>query len=352
MKQIYFIGSLGKGGAERVISILGNHQSDIGNEVVICTLLDKNIDYKIDKKVKIVHLVRDKSKFLNLFYWIVGIRRLVKEHKPEIVISFIARVNILVLASTFLLPTKVLVSERNNPIRDGRSPIIKSLTFMLYPKAAHIVFQTNEVKQMFTKRIQRKSSIIANPIMSDLPIRTSYDDRIVSIGRLEKQKNQVLLIRAFKNIIDKYNSVSLHFYGNGSELDNLLREIKVLELEHAVFLHGVQNEVHNEVKNAKLFILTSRYEGLSNALMEALSIGIPAIGSDVLGINNLISHGETGLLFQENNQKDLEEKIAYALENYDILQVMSNNGKNEMKKYEEAIIMETWNKTIMSIVGK
>jgi len=333
---------MGKGGAERVISLISNHQALLGNEVVICTLLDSKIEYYLNENIRVIHLTRGEHRFLNILFWINNIRKIIRSQKPDYVISFIARINILVLIGALFLRTKVIISERNNPKKDGRKLLIKVATLLLYPLSNKIVFQTNDVKEMFSKRIRNKSIVIPNPIMSGLPTRNNVEEQIVSVGRLEKQKNHKILIDAFHIISKEFPLLSLHIYGSGSEFQNLSNQILSLNLNETVILHGKKDDVHNLIKNAKLFVLPSLYEGLSNALMEAMSMGIPVIGSDIIGINNLIINQYNGVIFVNNDTIDLARKITYALNNYDILLSMTDRAKNDMGKYSEVKIMQVW----------
>lgn len=342
MKQIYFIGSMGKGGAERVISLLANNQSRLGNDVIICTLLNNEVEYKLEQNIKVLYLNNGKSRKQNLLFWIRNIRNLVRNEKPDYVVSFIGRINILVLLSLIFLKKRIIISERNNPQKDGRSRFINLATRVLYPLAFKIVFQTDDVRKMFSKKIQKKSVVIANPIIKGLPTSQERNNKIVVVGRLEKQKNHILLIEAFSNVMKKFNDLTLHIYGDGTEFKHLSIYIDRHTLRNKIFLHGKQDDVHNQIKNAKLFIIPSRYEGLSNALMEAMYMGIPVIGSNVIGIKNLIEDGIDGLLFEDDDLEDLIEKITFSLLHYEQHLSMANNARIRMLEYNEDKIMKKW----------
>ena len=224
----------------------------------------------------------------------------------------------------------------------------------LYNLSNGFVFQTKEAQGFFNKKIQKRSIIIPNPINPDFYIKFNNKERekkIVSVGRLTKQKNFPMLFNAFKNIENKFPDYLLEIYGDGELKEDLIKLIKELKLEKKVFLIGNVSNIKEKIENASLFIITSDYEGLSNALMESLALGLPSIStdSDGGGARELIKNNYNGILIDKNDIVTLSKKIEFILSNKDFSKKLSKNAIESMKKYDPKIINKNWEEYILSI---
>lgn len=196
-KFSFFIGSMGKGGAERVISILANYYVTLGYEVDVIVLLANKVEYKLDKKVNIIDFSSNKNRTIATLYWLRKIRNYVKKEKPYKIISFVGRINLLVLCACLGLNVEIYCSERNDPLHDGRNKLLVKLIelFYLTKNCKKIIFQTKYIQNCFSKYIKDKSIIIYNPIEVNIN-RKQPVNKIVTAGRLVEQKNQILLYRS------------------------------------------------------------------------------------------------------------------------------------------------------------
>lgn len=116
--------------------------------------------------------------------------------------------------------------------------------------------------------------------------------KIVTVGRLTVQKNQKLLIESFSEVLKKYPNIILEIYGDGEKREELKYIIKTLGVSNNVIFKGNILNVHEAIADAGLFVLSSDYEGLSNALMEAMMMGLPCISTTCAGSDELISDGK------------------------------------------------------------
>ena len=157
---------------------------------------------------------------------------------------------------------------------------------------------------------------------------------IVLTARLEKQKNIPLLISAFNEVIKgKNNEIELYIYGEGTEKENIQTLINSLKLNNVCHLMGRSSDVETVLKNADMFIMTSDYEGMPNSLMEAMAIGVPCISSKCkTGPKDLIDEGNTGILFETGNKKELVNKMNWALEH---TKLMNRMGRCARKRINE-----------------
>lgn len=172
------------------------------------------------------------------------------------------------------------------------------------------------------------------------------DDIILgTVGRLYYQKDPITLIKSFKIINNHFPNTKLVFVGDGPMLEKCKKLINSLELNDRIMLEGFQKNSKDYYKKFDIFVLSSHYEGLPYALLEAMIMGIPSVGTDVVGIKDLIVHGKTGYLVDEEDHIGLAKSVITLLENPDILTLFSKNSKkitqnnfnfnNGIKEYEE-----------------
>lgn len=344
-KIAFVIGSMSNGGAERVISIIANHYANLGWTVDILMLLSNNCSYQIDSRINLVDLSGRKSSRITMVpSWINRLRNYAKKQKPDIIVSFVARINILTQIALRNLDIPIIVSERNDPYMDGRGFLVDIFTKWLYPKASHVVFQTKRAQGYFPTL--NNSCIISNPVEIHADKKEVLKNRIVSVGRLSEQKNQRLLITAFAQVHKKYPEYVLDIYGEGHLRDSLQQLISDLGVEDYVSLKGNVQDIHNEISDAKLFVLSSDYEGLSNALLEAMMMGIPCISTNCAGSDEYIEHGENGLLVEVGNLSAMADAIEYMITHVEEATHMGTCAKHTSQTFEKSNVIKQWDNII------
>lgn len=361
MKILFCIDSMTSGGAERVIANLSNYLVKQNNDVTILTLLNRESSYELDKKVKYDSLkIREGKK--NIYQKIKSIfenrskyLKYLKENKHDIVISFLPRASYYSAMVCKKSKTKLIISERNDPESIYNTLLKKIFTKYLYNKADGFVFQTKMASEYFSKKIQKKSIIIPNPVNDKFLIKPYSGERkkeIVSVGRLTEQKNQILLIEAFKIINEKYSDYKLVIYGDGPLRLELEEKIKEYNLTDKIKLPGISKDILNNIYDSSMFILSSNYEGMPNALMESLALGIPSISTDCPcgGPKELIVNNKDGLLIPVNDLKSLVNAIETLINNEDMCQEFSKNSNKKMKAYNVSEINKKWISFIKKIV--
>lgn len=285
-KVVFYIGSLSRGGAERVIVTLANYLNKKGISCIVVTTYQREVEYQLDEGIERVVLSTPKkrnifSRCINNIKQLLKLRDVVKKEHPNAVLSFMGEPNFRMLLSCFGLNTKKIISIRNDPEKEYPSFITRLFAKIFFKFADHIVFQTEDARKWFPISVQKKSSIILNPV-ADVFYKTHFNGvrrNIVTTGRLVPQKNHKLLIKAFSKIANKVDD-DLYIYGEGflrAELEQLISE---LNLRDRIFLPGVVKNVAEKIKSAKLFVLCSNFEGLPNSLMEAMAMEIPCISTD------------------------------------------------------------------------
>ena len=360
MKILFCIGSLEKGGAERVISNLANTFSQ-NEDIDIVTTIDR-VEYELNQKVKL-HSLDEKNGnvgILNKLFRVKKLYKLIKKIKPNIIVTFLPEPSYRVLLLRKFIKLPIIVSVRNDPKIEYSTFKRKVLMKLLYPLADGFVFQTEEAKDFFSKEIQTKSVIIPNPIKKEFLERKIYegkrDNIIVSVGRLEEQKNHELLIDAFYKLNKEIKDYKLVIYGEGSLRAKLEKKIKELNMQDRILLPGIVDNVPEKIERAKLFTMSSNYEGMPNALMEAMALGLICVSTDCPcgGPRFLINDGVNGFLFELKNKCELAKIIKKILKemSYDELKRIMKNARESTLNLREEKINNIWHNYIYEIIKK
>ena len=368
MNIFFVVNSMGKGGAERVITNLSSYLSK--NHIVsIISIYNVQVEYKLDEKVNYYTLDEEscdiydakheqKSSIINkikrIFKRIKKMNQYKKDLNADIILTFMQKPSFFVLLSNILNKVTTIVSVRNDPNVEFKTKKDKILMKLLYPKADGYVFQTKEAKEFFNDKIKEKSEIIPNPInpyFIEKSFEGKRDKNIVSVGRLEYQKNQEILIKAFSMLPDKYKDYKLTIYGEGRlrvELENL---IKNLNIQDRVMLPGNIEDVKEKIYTATMFVLSSRYEGMPNALMEAMALGLPVISTDCPcgGPRYLIQNNQNGILVENENIEELENAMKKILDNPEFANELGKNANKIVNTLNPGKVNNLWNNYIEKV---
>ena len=353
MKKItFFIGSLEEGGAERVVSNLSSYFVNKGHEILLILYHDRELFYKIDPRVQVLSVCKETKStcMIKNLRWMRGFFR----ENSSVVISFLAGFNMLALLATIGIRVPVLVADRNDPNFVPRKFWVRKVRDFLYRFADGIIIQTEHNKRYFSKAVQKKSIIIYNPI--DLgercgeALRTHKENMIVSVSRLMPQKRQTMLIRAFAEIHKEFPEFSLTIFGEGSARAELEALIDLLSLQDCVFLPGSEKNVFDKICSAKLFVLSSDYEGMPNALAEAMCLGLPCISTAVSGATDMIKNNENGILIDVAEQTQLEDAMRCLLKDQSLSNKIANKAIELNSLLDKAVIAEQWHKYVLSFV--
>jgi len=339
-----------KGGAERVISILANHYSAKGWNVEIVLLLENKVGYDLDRNINIVDLTGKKSSYFgNLPLWIKDIRNYLKRSRPDRVVSFVGRINALVLMSSVGIRIPVIVSERNDPRHDGRSRFMLWCCDCFYrKKASAVIFQTKYEASCFSPSLASKSYVVPNPVETrDGPAEAEARGCvIVTAGRLVEQKNHAMLIDAANLLKEDIPDVSVNIFGDGPLRKSLQSKIDALKMSDRIKLCGSVSDLHSRIKKASVFVLTSEFEGLSNALIEAMMLGLPCISTDYPGADEIIEHGVNGMIVPRNHARALSEALKYILSDAGVRQKLAGQAVKAAASYKTEIAIKAWENVI------
>ena len=314
-KVLWLNASLSQGGSERVMSILANTFAENGVDTTMVLLREGKKDiYPVNEKLKLIRFhYHTRNKLLVLLKRYKYLRKLIKAEKPDYIISFMWDINAFALIGCLGLHQKIIVSERAHPMMGYQGLARKITQNWLYRLAYRIVFQTEDVSTYYPRNVRRKAVVIPNPIDSSLPKPYSgvRKHEIVSVGRFTEQKNFSLLLNSFARFYTDHPEWKLTIYGEGQLSNKLAEEAKRLRIEDRVSFPGFVKALPQHILDAGIYVNSSNYEGISNAMLEAMAIGLPCICTDcpVGGAALVIQNGINGILIPVNNQKALTDAM-------------------------------------------
>lgn len=339
MKKILFVlPFLSGGGAERVVSIWSSELAKVGVDIHILVFYRVESEYPINGNVKI-HVIKDIQECydrLSILEKIKLLRTKLKYLTPDLIIPFISHVGLMTSIARVGLNIKMVETIRIDPKYSPKNKAMRIFRNISVLLSSGCIVQNEEQKSYFPKWLHRKISVLANPVSNEFIQLERHKERteihsIVAVGRLEQQKNFVMLIKAFSNI-DNPNLI-LEIYGEGSLKEELQSLINDLGLTNRIKLCGRSNSIRKVFANADLFILSSNAEGMPNSLMEAMAAGLPCISTDCpTGPSDLIDNGINGILIPVGDDSALVSSIDYMVSNPEIAFTMGQKAKEKIKK--------------------
>lgn len=329
------IASLTGGGAGRVAAALSRHLAEAGDEVCLLTMQDAGRDfYRLDPRVRraslgLVGATRGIAKLTANLRRLRALRREIRLRRPEVVVGFMTSDAVLSILACAGLPARAIVSERNNPGRKPVPAIWRLLRWASYRFADSHVAQTREAADWLTRHTgARNVHVIPNSVawpIAALPPPVAPDallprgaKLLLSVGSKPGQKGFDLLVEAFSRLAGRFPDwvlaipgIAPSSAGASPETGALIRQIAAHGLQHRVLLPGHVGNIGEWYQRAELFVLSSRYEGIPNALLEAMASGTACIAFDCrTRPDEIISHGEDGLLVPAEDVDDLAVQMA------------------------------------------
>ena len=357
MKLLFYIDTIGYGGAERVIANLANQFYFKGYQCTVVTSFEKSPEYTLHDGVKRLSLNKT---YIDNFYkrnflLTSRLRKILKQERPDIAVVFLPEAIFRTSIASLGLNHKLIFSVRNDPKKEYGSAIYKRLGSVLLPKADGIVFQTKDAQSCFSERIQKISTVIFNQVDSKFYEAKITGSRsgIVTTGRLAPQKNHKLLIDAFSLITDRITD-NLTIYGEGFMMDDLKAYVKSKGLQNRVALPGPVQDVDKIISNNKLYVLSSDYEGLPNGLMEAMALGLPCVSTDCPsgGPRALFGTQQSCYLVPVNDSASLANAIYEVVSSETIMKVLSEENRKRAMLFSPSEVILRWEEFIMSIYNK
>jgi glycosyltransferase involved in cell wall biosynthesis len=372
MNVFFYIHSLTGGGAERVTATIARHLADQGHEVGVITMTAQEQDfYPLDPRVRRVtlDLAGDNRGLLgkltaNYRRW-RALRRALKTEQPDVVVAMMTTSIVLAILAAVGLPVRVYGSERNYPGRKSAGRPWALLRRVVYRFAAGHVAQTREAVAWLERHTgARNVHVIPNPVVWPIP---SFPPKmapasmvlperkvILAVGSKPEQKGFDLLLHAYAGlasdrpdwdlVILGVNPESEALSGGGSSLRQLAEELGIAQRLH---LPGRVGNVADWYRRADLFVLSSRYEGFPNVLLEAMASGCPCIAFDCdTGPRDVIQNGTNGVLVPAENVDELKAEMSRLMINDEFRIKLSSEAIKARYQFEEEAIMAQWKQVL------
>lgn len=355
---LLFISALRKGGAERVMVNLADCLHRQGIRVTLVTQYLCENEYELPDGIP------------RLFSEITGeeaaggrigdflaryrkLRRIIREQDPDCVLSFIGKNNLMAVGACLFTRIPVVVSVRGEPGSEYGSALMRFLARTLFGLAAGVIVQTRSVMDFFPGWIRRKAVILKNPLNPAF-VRPRFegkrDGRILTVGRVDRNKNQEMMIRAFARIAGDFPEASMVLYGEGEQREGLKGLVKELGLTGRVSLPGAQTDIADKIYTGSMFLLASGHEGMPNALIEAMCLGLPCISTDCPcgGPAELIRDGENGFLIPVGDEEALAERMRLLLADPERAERMGRQAAGLLEDYRPEKVNADWTRYLLS----
>lgn len=368
------ISSLRAGGAERVLSRMANYWAERGWPVTMLTLEPATNDfYSVHPSVQRVGLdvsgvstslwraLRSNQRRVKM------LREAIRASRPDVVIAFMVPTTVLTLLAARADHVPVIVSERTDPVRSPLSPIWSRLRRLTYPSAKGVVVQTPEA-QRWADGFLRKDvvHIIPNPVSTSLNARSdatadadlasTYNDggrHVIAMGRLDEQKGFDLLLRAFAECRARRPDWKLTILGDGDERQRLEALAQQLGITPYFRLPGTVADPTPALRAADLFVLSSRFEGFPNALLEAMALGLPVIATDCAsGPGRIVRNDVDGLLVPSDDAPGLAAAMAALMDDEPRRLRLGKVATDVTRRFDVDRIMGIWEAVIDSLVAR
>lgn len=362
MRIAFIIPTLSAGGAERVVTHMANFWAERKYQVSIITLSHPKESpfYTLSSKVELVQLdlLEEKKSFQKLFLFYKqwnAVRNEVKRIQPNVLIAFLDITIFLALAIRPFIKAKVIVSERNNPYLNETHPLLKKINHFLYQYADQLVLQTFQIAHTFSERLQNKITVIPNPVVVPEVRIENYEKgsstyTIMSMGRLKWQKGYDILIKAFAPLAKTYKEWTLVIIGEGDERTQLETLSEKEEISEQVKLVGRKSNPHEMLKEASIFVLSSRFEGFPNALCEAMAIGLPCVATRCpFGPDEIIEHDINGLLVEANDDDALRDALASLMRSAVLRKRLGEQAQHITEQFAITKVMAQWEQLVERI---
>lgn len=351
------------GGGERVYCNWANMFADeLGHDVTISSFEDaQSTFYKISDKVKIesLHLRKEKyyqnkirRKLQMIIYAhsdICALAKYFEQHNFDIIIGIATNISLL-LALTRINNSIKIGTEHTE--YDGAAFYLRWLRKSIYPKLNILTVLTQADKNRFDK-FMPNVVVMPNPLSITVSSTSTLENnKIVSIGSLSPQKDQLTMLDIFKKVQEKHPEWILEIYGEGIMRKQLEYKIQELELTNHVFLRGTIQDVSQVLSTSSIFILTSKIEGFGLVLIEAMACGVPCISFDNPGPSDIIDNGKNGFLIKNRNIDLFVAKIIESIEDISLRKKMGVQAKLCLERFNPQKIKKQWELILQQHISK
>ena len=375
IKILIFIGSLTVGGAERVVVALSRYLVNQGYSVTVVTMNGMERDfYTLDDRVRrtCLGLAGENKGIVKItanIRRVMALRAVIKNEQPDVVLGMMTTEAILSILACLGLSTKVVVSERNYPDQKEVVTQWRILRKIIYGFADGHVAQTEKASQWLKEHTRSKTVVVipnsikwpipsAKPVIDPSELLKADDKIILAVGSLSRQKGFDLLVEAFSGICSEHPDWKLVILGEQGDKNSekhqrkkIERQVKESGLSGRVHIPGRVGNVGDWYQRANLFVLSSRYEGFPNVVLEAMVAGCPCIAFDCdTGPRDIIENGVNGILVPAGDIKALACEMETLMKDSEVRSILGSRAVQVRERFAEDRVLGMWENLIQELV--
>ena len=365
MRITFYGEGLHGGGAARVMSVLLNAWAERGETVNLLTMDDGSATPNYTLHPAITHRCLDIERsssnpivgLLATYRRVRILRKAILETKPDVVISFLSRLNVTTVLAMKPYNTPVLVSERTDPAQRSIGRVWEYLRNKTYAEADCVVMQTERSRHYFSDKIQKRIQVIANPLTippeAAMPRQESDSEekRIMALGSLRSEKGFDLLINAFAKSANQHPEWTLNIWGEGGLRETLEAQVRSLGMEGRIHLPGQTRQPFEKLRESDIFVLSSWVEGFPNALLEAMAMGLAVISFDCpSGPSELIRPDYDGILLPPKDEEALTKALDTLMGDAKLRRQLAAHAPEVRERYSTETVLAKWDAEIQKAI--
>ncbi|WP_144630683.1 glycosyltransferase family 4 protein [Bordetella genomosp. 13] len=355
LRVLVFIHSLQGGGAERVAADLSAGWAQAGLDVMLVTQTGSEGDvYALDARVqrRVLGTAGLRGLWANVRR-VRALRAVLREFAPDIVLGMMTTASVLAVLAARGLPCRVIATEHAHPPSQAMSGLWQRLRRYTYPRAARVVALTDGTAQWIERHVPgSRLAVIPNAVRWPLPqgeprldaARPDGRRRLLAVGRLHADKGFDLLVQAYAQVAPRHPAWDLVLLGEGEQRQALQRQIDAAGLGTRVAMPGRAGNVGDWYAQSDLYVLSSRFEGLSNTLIEALASGLAAVSFDCdTGPREIVREGIDGVLVRPNgNTAALAQALDALMGNEARRQALAVQAVDARERFSAERVLAMW----------
>ena len=359
MHIVFVIAGLGAGGAERVLQLITADWVHARQVTIISFDAPSDVAFHpFDPKVNLIRLnIRPTRSGLfrqisTTVRRISALRRTISNLAPDVVISFLTKINVVALIASLGMRHPVIISERNNPRMQTSNATWGMLLSRLQWRASGIVMQTRSSLEVLSDKARARAVVINNPVERlAKPLPKDGPPVLTAVGRLTPQKGFDLLIDAFAKVAALHPDWTLRIWGDGEIRRQLELQVESLGLTERIQLPGISKNVSEWIDDTDAFVFSSRYEGFGNALAEAAGAGLAVVSFDCpYGPSDIIEHGRNGLLVPPENVAALSAALDRLMGDKSLRDQLGAAAREDIQRFAPDKIIAQWDALLAQVV--